>query len=152
MQKPKFLYNSLYTKACTFTCPDPNTSQIISAGSGQRSYTVTWWLSTGLFSTYIAQHSDGFAVTFSQTTLSFMYIWKKKGLVNVLHSFCSTNSTFWGFYMWLLIGVKGQKSLHSLWPGWQYRVIISLSPINKPFLSFNTNQKSCIKFPKSGDV
>ena len=33
-------------------------------------------------------------------------------------------------------------------PGWQYRVITSLSLINKPFLSFNTNQKPPVKSPK----
>ena len=32
-----------------------------------------------------------------------------------------------------------------------YRVITSLSPINEPFLSFNTKQKPHIKSPKSGD-
>ena len=33
------------------------------------------------------------------------------GVVNALDNFCSQNPHFWGFYVWLLIGVKGQKGL-----------------------------------------
>ena len=47
--------------------------------------------------------------------------------------------------------LKDGKRLRSLRPGWQYRVITSLSPINEPFLSFNTDQKPRIKSPKSGN-
>ena len=50
---------------------------------------------------------------------------------------------------WLVL--KGRKRSRSLWSGWWHRVITSLSPINEPFLSFNTNQKPRIKSPKSGD-
>ena len=71
--------------------------------------------------------------------------------MNALYKFCSQNFHFWGFYAWLLIGVKGQEKIAYPLKGWQYRVITSLSPINEPFLSFNTKQKPHIKFPKSGD-
>ena len=50
-------------------------------------------------------------VSRSQTTFFLLYSDGKKGLVNALYNFCSTNPHFWGFYAWLLIGVKGQKRL-----------------------------------------
>ena len=43
------------------------------------------------------------------TFSSFIFGWEEKGLVNTLYKFCSINPHFMGFYVWLLIDVKGQK-------------------------------------------
>ena len=91
------------------------------------------WLVSRSRTTFLLLHSDG----------------KKKGLVNALYNFCSQTLHFWGFYVWLLNGVKGQKRLVDRWewcnhcqPGQR---------LHDLFLSFNTNQKPNIKSPKSGD-
>ena len=65
-------------------------------------------------------------------------------------SFVLKIPTFWGFYAWLLIGVKRQKG--SL-IGESDVITLYCQPslrLRKPFLSFNTNQKPRIKSPKSG--
>ena len=61
--------------------------------------------------------------------------------------------TFWGIYVWLLIGVKAHEqiayTLKTLAVQGDYST--SLSPINEPFLFFNTKQKPNIKPSKSGN-
>ena len=59
---------------------------------------------------------------------------------------------FWGFYAWLLIGIKGQKRLADI--GESDVITLCCQPfqtLRDLFLSFNTNQKPHIKSPKSGD-
>ena len=46
----------------------------------------------------------------------------------------------------------GQATCQITMKNTQHRVITTLSPINKPFLSFNTNQKPRIKSLRSGKV
>ena len=62
----------------------------------------------------------------------------------------SKSSLFGDFMCTIWLMLKGRKRSCSLRLGWQYRAITSLSPINEPFLSFNTNQKPCINSPKVG--
>ena len=92
-------------------------------------------------------------VSRSQTAFSsFIFGREEKGSGERPIQFLFSKSPLFGDFMsgfWLVL--KGRKRSRGLWLGWQYRVITSLSPINEPFLSFNTNQKPLIKSPKSGD-
>ena len=73
--------------------------------------------------------------------------------------FCSTNPYFLGILFVILDWCQDKKgsligdtSFIANESDWLYRMIASLSPINEPFLSFNTNQKPCINSLKSGDL
>ena len=70
----------------------------------------------------------------------------KKGLVNVEFyiTLVLQIPTFEGFMCDFCLMLKVRKCLCNLWPGWKYRMITSLSPINEPYLSFNSSQKPCI--------
>ena len=59
--------------------------------------------------------------------------------------------TFWGFYAWLLIGVKDRKG--SLIGESDVITLYcqTFQRLRDLFLSFNINQKPRIKSPKSGD-
>ena len=88
-------------------------------------------------------------VSHSQTTFSsFIFGREEKGLVSALYNFCSTNPIFLGIYIWLLIGIKGQKRPIDWWEWCNHPALPAWSKAVQAFYGFYHQSETTHRSPR----